>query len=316
MTRRRGTNTVGTLEEYRELVALVGSLDQPDDAITPQVVADRLGCSLDHARDLVDLVATTWDADGTYLPLYETGTASLQLLGEGGTRGRRMRLTPNEARALLAALGRAGMGHDDSLRERLAALLPEGEGTGQEAEVGASSQVGALLTTCAQALREGLPLSFSYQAADGTQTRRLVQVERTRSEGGHWYLDAFDLSRQAGRLFRVDRMSQARLEGEGALPPQLAGASGQATRSVTVLFRDPSLLDLFDWHGARVVSRAKAGVRVSLPDYGGTWLVAHLAACGSGARADDAGLRARVRAWAKGQTSRPEALASTLSDSD
>lgn len=307
MPRRRSNKPVGTIEEYRELVALVGSLDQPEDEVTPKVVAERLGCTQAHAEDLVNLLLTTWDVNDRSLALFESA-GGLQLVSGARTRGRRLRLTPDETRALLAALERVGMAQDDELREKLSTLLPDASGQVAQASTDeVQPQVGATLATCARALREGLPLSFDYlPTGDGAPTRRLARVQGTRSEGGRWYLDALDLSRQATRSFRVDRMSDVVLERDGAQPPALDDStSGSGT--ATVLFRDPSLLDLFDWHGVRIISRGKAGVRVSLPYYGGDWLPAHLAACGDSVLVDNPRLRDLVREHARRQLELGEA---------
>jgi len=52
-----------------------------------------------------------------------------------------------------------------------------------------------------QAVRTSAELAFTYRGEP-----RRVQAHALRFESGHWYLAGFDLARDAGRVFRVDRI--------------------------------------------------------------------------------------------------------------
>lgn len=52
-----------------------------------------------------------------------------------------------------------------------------------------------------QAVRTSAELAFTYRGEP-----RRVQAHALRFESGHWYLAGFDLGREAGRVFRVDRI--------------------------------------------------------------------------------------------------------------
>jgi len=64
-----------------------------------------------------------------------------------------------------------------------------------------------VLTAIALACRDSEQLRFSYTAADGRRTDRLVEPHRLVPLGRRWYLVAYDLTRHDWRSFRVDRLS-------------------------------------------------------------------------------------------------------------
>lgn len=63
------------------------------------------------------------------------------------------------------------------------------------------------LSTIAAACRDRLQLRFGYGARDGTASRRLVEPHRMVHLHGHWYLVAWDTTREDWRTFRVDRIT-------------------------------------------------------------------------------------------------------------
>jgi predicted DNA-binding transcriptional regulator YafY len=71
-------------------------------------------------------------------------------------------------------------------------------------------------------------LRFSYQAADGSESRRLVEPRGLVAARRHWYLVAFDNDREAWRTFRVDRITGLRPTGGRAAPRELPAADAAA----------------------------------------------------------------------------------------
>ncbi|MBM7787993.1 helix-turn-helix transcriptional regulator [Tenggerimyces flavus] len=69
------------------------------------------------------------------------------------------------------------------------------------------------LTVIAQACRDDERLRFSYSAADGVETERLVEPHRLVSLGRRWYLVCWDVERADWRTFRVDRLREPRSTG-------------------------------------------------------------------------------------------------------
>ncbi|WP_262852487.1 helix-turn-helix transcriptional regulator [Mumia quercus] len=62
------------------------------------------------------------------------------------------------------------------------------------------------LAAIADAVRSRESVRFSYEAADGTVTRRTAEPHRLVHTRGRWYLAAWDVARNRWRTFRVDRM--------------------------------------------------------------------------------------------------------------
>ncbi|HEY8472858.1 MAG TPA: YafY family protein [Natronosporangium sp.] len=86
----------------------------------------------------------------------------------------------------------------DALQSHTVPALPGAAGPTVEAGV---------LTTIAQACRDGERLRFGYTRRDGAVASRLVEPHRLVSLGRRWYLVAWDLERHDWRTFRVDRLT-------------------------------------------------------------------------------------------------------------
>ncbi|HEY6748306.1 MAG TPA: transcriptional regulator [Mycobacteriales bacterium] len=94
-----------------------------------------------------------------------------------------------------------------------------------------------VLVAVAQACRGQEQLRFGYEAADGTESSRLVEPHRLVARGRRWYLVAWDLRRDAWRTFRLDRLSRPFANGVRFTPRELpaedaAAYVAQALRSV------------------------------------------------------------------------------------
>ncbi|MFI0239799.1 helix-turn-helix transcriptional regulator [Streptomyces sp. NPDC016845] len=181
-------------------------------------LAGRLGVSrrtvrrdIDRLRDLGYPVQASMGADGGYRLI--AGKALPPLV-----------LDDEEAVAIAVGL-RAGAGHAvDGIEEasvralaKLEQVLPSRlrhrVSTLQAATIPLTSGDGATiapetLTVLASAAAGTERLRFHYRAADGTETRRLVEPLRLVSTGRRWYLVAYDIDRDAWRTFRVDRVSE------------------------------------------------------------------------------------------------------------
>lgn len=72
----------------------------------------------------------------------------------------------------------------------------------------------AILTTLAQACRDGELLRFDYAAREAEVTHRRVEPLRLVSLGRRWYLVAWDRDRMDWRSFRLDRISEPEPTGQ------------------------------------------------------------------------------------------------------
>ena len=101
--RRRGRK--GGVLEARQLSALIGSLDEEGATISANVVAQRLGCTIAHAKHLLSLLIDASDEESlNRLPLATDDDMSEAVLLFNTIAGRPIRLTLTESVALIAAL--------------------------------------------------------------------------------------------------------------------------------------------------------------------------------------------------------------------
>lgn len=294
----------GGTAEMRELVALVASLDEEGAFLSVETVAARLGVSAERAELLLNLLLTACVDTGYQLPLGLAEGDALVLTRSQGVTGRPIRLTPGENRALVEALDELGIAADDALRQDVLAAFGNAGFTQDEArrrvdaaldldDEGAESDV---LEACSRTILSGAWLAFAYQAAGQSEpaTRR-ANPQGLRHDGDFWYLDAFDLDRDAMRTFRVDRMDDVRVMSHAAPGAGDELPAARDERTVQVAFAGTRFLDLLEWPRLEIVGVAGERHVGELPDYGGTWLPRHLAACGGDVVTSDEDLAARVR---------------------
>jgi proteasome accessory factor C len=133
------------------------------------------------------------------LALYLRGT---ELLGAGGVR---------EAAALEGALSK--------IAEALGS-----EALGElQIEVGETAAAGPLATVrAAVAAREGLEIEYYSANRDELSTRQ-IDAEHVFSALGNWYVVAWDRGADGERLFRLDRIHEARRTGRAFEPRGLIG---------------------------------------------------------------------------------------------
>lgn len=297
-----------------ELLTLLSALKERGSVIDAEGIVRRLGCTHEHAQELLESLLALRDPDGVGLPLLVDGregrAESLNMAFGGGVRGYALTLTSLETQAVIAALRVMGVG-EAGLLTRLEQADESPQASMQELLAVLDREVAAsgTLSTCAEAIAETRELSFAYhkpQEGEG-KTRRHVRPEGLRPQDGLWYLDAYDLDRAGMRVFRLDRMSETRV-GRHVYSTTPTSADDAAPAMVTLRFAPGAPLRELDWPRleVRAVDEATGIVTATIPYFGGDWLVRHLAACGSTVTIDDGGLAQRVRDYA---TTQLEALA-------
>jgi proteasome accessory factor C len=295
---------------------MLGSLTDEGDAISPEVLTDRLGVDPQDASLLIYLLLTASSDSDVQLPLFEED-GDVGLLWAGGARGRALRLTMGETFALESALDEVGVPADDETRRTLErslaptaldleAVVDEVERT--LAPLGHPS-VATTLSTCSKALVQGKALDFSYQGtADREARRRHVMPRGLRRQDDSWFVDGVDTDSGLSRTFRTDRMTDVRLDATARADASVgADIQTPATPTVTLRFSDESYLETLDWPGLVVTGRGTHGLTATMPDFGGEWLPRHVAACSGTVTTDDAGLATRVRAVARDALTRGSA---------
>ncbi|WP_441245359.1 helix-turn-helix transcriptional regulator [Kitasatospora sp. McL0602] len=133
-----------------------------------------------------------------------------------------------------------------------------------------------ILTLLATATAGHERLRFAYRAADGSDTRRLVEPHRLVAAGRRWYLVAYDNDRDDWRIFRVDRLSEPVATGSRAAPRELPAEDAAA-------FVAAKFANRFPGHQAVVTLHAPAD---RLPPYLGELEPIDDASCRLRTRAD------------------------------
>jgi len=302
---RKRAGRTGSVTVTRQLVALATSLTREGEVITTDNIATTLGVSYDDARHLIALVSMGSGESIDYLPVILGDEDEDVALMEGAQMSaRRVRLTRSETIALTAALSELGVDEDDPLFATLKSCYASPsfslEQIARSLEEPSSTSDGAALRICSQAITENEGLTFSYHpVTGGDPSNRTVVPQRMRRSDDCWYLDAFDLARNADRTFRLDRMSD--LHAIDIDLPKAPANGKENEQPIVVRFLDSRYLDLFLWDGLQLLSQDDDGVTVMIPYYGGTWLIRHLAACGNGIRLGDAQMAQWVQQYAQQQ---------------
>ncbi|MGW4897490.1 helix-turn-helix transcriptional regulator [Kitasatospora sp. NPDC004240] len=156
-----------------------------------------------------------------------------------------IRLTPEEASALVAALAAADGSAPYAGAARTASQKIAASMTGPASTTARhlAARIVALpartpapvRAAVEQALTDGTVLRLSYVDADGRESHREVEPAGLLTADGRWYLIAWCRTRRAGRGFRLDRVTAATPTTEPAPPRDLptllhGSAAADATR--------------------------------------------------------------------------------------
>ncbi|MFS0724955.1 helix-turn-helix transcriptional regulator [Paenibacillus sp. 1P07SE] len=119
---------------------------------------------------------------------------------------------------LLSQMDDAAGGSLVALRHKLGTLHPAvAKGDVQERvvfDLSTRSEDQAAIRPLYQAIKQRKRVAFTYMDAQGAGSDRKVEPLRLYWERGSWYMEAYCLTRQALRLFRVSRLTQVHLTEE------------------------------------------------------------------------------------------------------
>ncbi|MCM3780316.1 helix-turn-helix transcriptional regulator [Microbacterium hydrocarbonoxydans] len=124
------------------------------------------------------------------------------------------RFTAREAAALLAGLQMVAAVpavSDSGLVTGLISKLSRGAADAPAEVVVAPSAVDEVRRVVSQGVRDGVAVSFTYQAPDAAPTTRTVDPVQVLITNAQWYLQGWCHMRKAMRTFHLDRVSDARL---------------------------------------------------------------------------------------------------------
>jgi proteasome accessory factor C len=228
-----------------------------------------------------------------------------------------LRLTSPEATGVLVALRALvevpGMVDPEAARSAIAKIESAAgraahhvEGAAVDEPAPAESDAAAAVRT---AVRDGRALAIDYYAAShDTLSSRVVDPIRVVLVADHSYLEAWCRTAEAVRLFRFDRIVDARVLDEPAAPPPPAVQAGPDTSLFDPDTADPSLpvatlrIDravswMFDYYPLRVVGEYDDGSCDATMTYASDeWMARFVLGFGAGVRVlEPASLAERVR---------------------
>lgn len=201
---------------------------------------------------------------------------------------RPVRLSPREARALVAALEAAGHSSDDALvtkllaaaaaeidADALAATLRAGE---------ASAPVAAIYAVLAEAIDTGAKVRIDYfTASSGTHSSRVIQPHSLVNDRGVWYVNALCENAGGPRTFRLDRIREAIATGDHFDAPAVTSSAVLPSPEglpVAVLRIAPGAphTEERDWPGAEFTVKPNGAVFAEVPYSSATWVARRVVA--------------------------------------
>ena len=269
-------------ERATRLLAMLHLL-RPDAEISLGAIADALGITPAEAAD--ELVTLSCCGVAPYtpdalVPLSVEGDVAI-VFGPLPALERAVRLSGNQAEAVLAALQAAGLGADDPLWQKLRSVATDDATDAERFErILASApddRTDETLKSASLAIAEGRVMSLSYQGSAETSPRdRVVEPVALLNERGHWYLEAYARDAGALRTFRLDRVRTCAVLPERC-PDRSASPSGAAIATdglplATLRLDVGEEATSRDWPGMRVVSRDAEGTLIEVPYAGAAWI--------------------------------------------
>ncbi|MBN2841070.1 MAG: WYL domain-containing protein [Coriobacteriia bacterium] len=296
-----------TATRARRLLALIPMLKKGE-TIALSELAAAVGC--EPAQLVADLSTLTMCGVPPFTPydmidlVIEGDTVTVHAEAPGIDRP--LRLTLSEARALGAALDAAGYEPDSPLRERLRGAASSGISLDElEHTVRASTGPGGLAETYsilagAAEAHEKVRIHY-FTGSTGNISERTVQPWALVNRLGAWYLIALCEAVHEERVFRLDRIFDARPLGERFEPPSLVPFEvTPATASLpmaTVRFAaGVTLPDEQSWPGATFAQGPDGTALVSVPYQTEAWVARRVMSyLGDAEVVEPPGLRTAVR---------------------
>jgi predicted DNA-binding transcriptional regulator YafY len=288
----RGEATIRP-ERFARLVTLAGLLIEAakeERRLAVDDVCRRLKLSPTELREDIEVLNVVNFGGGTYVLYAEIQGKEIEVDSEpyGENFARPARLLPLEAKALVAAidlfgdhLPQTGL---QTARGKIVAALghdPSEEGLEIAAVGGGDSEVARSVNE-AIAERQVLELHY-YKENEDQFTKRQVEPYRLENGKEGWYVECYDLGRNALRHFKLDRIKEAKLSGERFEPrpevEEMAGVEGWMTdgevptANVARVWVSPERARWLREERTVVEELADGAVVVEVPYAGTSWLV-------------------------------------------
>lgn len=201
-----------------------------------------------------------------------------------------VRLSPDEAEALAAALAAAGFSGTDPLATKLLAAASaafDAEELERTLRTGTSAHDSGVFESLAAGIRAHSVLRIAY-LREGAPTTSIRTVEPLQlfADRGAWYLSAWCRDAGGYRTFRVDRIRSSTATDECFEAADRAEAhlatdafSGEGLPRARVRFSSSEAFVEREWPGGRIVETDEQGSIIAEVPYGGTdWIARHVVA--------------------------------------
>jgi proteasome accessory factor BC len=288
----RGEATIRP-ERFARLITLAGLLIEAakeSGRLSVDDIRRRLKLSTEELREDIEVLNVVNFGGGTYVLYAEIQGDEIEVDSEpyGDSFARPARLLPLEAKALVAAIDLFGdhlpqAGLQTARKKIVDALGHDPSEEGLEIASGGGDDP-EVARTVNEAIAERRVLELHYYKENEDQfTKR--QVEPYRLENGRegWYVECYDLGREAIRHFKLDRIKEAQL-GEESFEPrpeveEIAGVEGWMadgevpTANVARVWVSPDRARWLREERTVVEELADGAVVVEVPYAGTSWLV-------------------------------------------
>jgi len=298
------------------LFALLSSLKRHD-VIAIDKLAERLGAdpgALRHDLELLQYVGEPPFGGGDLLPLELDEDGYLEVTGAMPALDRPLRLSSEQALALVLALEIAGYAEDDALVIKFSQAARDDDRRldiaqlARQVRTQPAGLATAIFEAVTQALTQQSALAITYRRDDGAVSERVIEPYLLFVEGDLCYVTAFCHLRGRVQNFRLDRIESALLadkRGSGSvlsakaslkdvghdapgapLPGMTTAPTTPAALQSTGLplarlrFADASLFVERAWPGARIKGQHGNALEVDIPYAAGSgaWFARHVAA--------------------------------------
>lgn len=226
-------------ERFGRLVTLAGMLigaAREERRIPVDELCERFELTPEELQDDIDVLNVVNFGGGTYVLYAEVIDGEIEVDSEpyGDSFARPARLLPLEAKALVAAIDLVGdhmpQARLDSAREKVVEALghdPAREGLAVVADSGGAEA--ARIVNEAIAARRVLELNY-YKENEDKFSKRKVEPYRLENGREGWYVECWDLGRDAIRHFKLDRIKEATITDQTFEPRdeaiEMAGVEG------------------------------------------------------------------------------------------
>lgn len=274
-------------EAAKRMLALIALLE--DEARVPlSRIATTLGVSEKVAAREVERLSCCGIDGYLMMPVYLDGD-TVEVFNDLPGLTRPIRLSGNEARALVAALSAAGVDDDDPLLLKLLEASAVAPPSAEEVSAvlrldAADTETAELLKGLSLAIERGHVISIVHRSRSGEDITRVVEPWHLLRWDGTFYLQGYCRRVGALRTFRVDRILELQVLEERIptrdIPPATVALDTKGMPLARVRLESGTTLADLRWPEARTVAEGGDGTVVEVPFGTPAWLARQIVSLG------------------------------------